>query len=251
MTRRVALGCSRAIFTMAITRVHRSPRTVAEAGQAIVCAGLAIEAEMVGRHFKKEAWGPGSADLSEFIEHAAADGCRGIVSYGVAGALSPDLRSGEIVVGSEIIASTGSIMTDDVWSAWLLSAIPTAVYGPIVGIDVPILACASRSELQRQTGALIADMESHLIARLAAANSMRFVALRVVIDAAGRNVPPTALACLSSDGETSRWQLSCSLLGRPSDTLDVIKLSADWWLARKALRDCSEVLGSSVRAIQL
>ena len=90
------------------------------------------------------------------------------------------------------------------------------------------------------------DMDSHVIARLAAVNALRFVALRVVTDTAGRNVPPTALACVSSDGETSRWRLSRLLLGRPSDTLDVIKLSADWWLARKALSHCS-----SVREIEL
>ncbi len=217
----------------------------------MVCAALAIEAEIVGRHFEREAWGPGFADLSEFIRRAAADGCRGIVSYGVAGGLGPDLRSGAIVVGSEIVVPGGRIPTDDVWSAWLLSAIPTAVYGPIAGVDLPISARATRSELRLRSGALAADMESHLIAGLALANSMRFVALRVVIDAAGRNIPPAALACVSHDGETSRWRLSRLLLGRPSDTLDVIRLSADWWLTRKALQYCSEVLGASVGAIEL
>jgi hypothetical protein len=145
----------------------------------MICAALAVEAELVARHFEQEAWGPGFDDLSGFVARAAIDGCRGIVSYGVV------------------------------------------------------------------------DMESHLIAQLAVANAMRFVALRVVIDAAGRNIPPTALACVSSDGDTSRWRLSRLLLGRPSDTLDVIKLSADWWLARKALLYCSEMLGASVRGIEL
>jgi hypothetical protein len=217
----------------------------------MVCAALAIEAELIARYFEREAWQPGFAELSEFIARAAADDCRGIVSFGVAGGLSPDLRSGDIVVGSEIVGSNGSIATDDVWSAWLLSTIPTAVYGPIAGVDFPVSACASRSELQFRSGALVVDMESHLIARLAAANAMRFVALRVVIDAAGRDVPPTALACVSMDGETSRWRLSRLLLGRPSDTLDIIRLSADWRLARKALLYCSEVLGASVHAIEL
>lgn len=217
----------------------------------MICAALAVEARLVARHFEQEAWGPGFADLSEFIARAAIDGCRGIVSYGVAGGLSPDLRSGDIVVGSEIVGTSGSVPTDDVWSAWLLSAIPTAVYGPIAGIDFPISERASRNELRLRSGALAVDMESHLIARLAVANSMRFVALRVVIDSAGRNIPPTALACISSNGETSRWRLSRLLLGRPSDTLDVVRLSADWWLARKALLCCSEALGASVRAIEL
>lgn len=217
----------------------------------MVCAALAIEAETVTRHFEREAWGPGFADLSEFIGQAAADGCRGIVSYGVSGGLVPALRSGDIVVGSEIIGPNGSIPTDDLWSAWLLSALPTAVFGPVVGVELPIAALARRSELHLRSGALAADMESHLIARLAAANSMRFVALRVIIDAAGRNIPPTALACISPDGATSRWRVSRLLLGRPWDALDMIRLSADWWLARRALLHCSEVLGASVHAIEL
>jgi adenosylhomocysteine nucleosidase len=217
----------------------------------MICAALAVEAELVARHFEREAWGPGFADLSQFIQRAAEEGCRGIVSYGLAGGLCPDLRSGDIVVGSEIVGPDGNIATDDLWSAWLLSEIPTAVYGPIVGIDSPISARASRSELRLRSGALAVDMESHLIARLAAASGMRFVALRVVIDAADRNVPPTAIACVSSDGETSRWRLSRLLLARPSDALDVLKLSVDWWVARKALLNCSEVLGGSVRAIDL
>jgi len=206
---------------------------------------------MIERQFEKETWGPGISDLSEFIGHAANDGCRGIVSYGVAGALCPDLRSGDVVVGSEVVGPDGRISTDDIWSAWLLSAIPTAVYGPIVGIDIPIAATASRGELRLRSGALAVDMESHVIARLAAANGLRFVALRVVVDGVGRNIPPTALACVSGDGEVSRWRLSRMLLGRPSDTLDVIKLWTDWLLARKALLSCSDILGASVHAIEL
>lgn len=236
---------------MPITRLHRGPRTAAQAGRAIICAALALEAEIVERQFQRETWGPDVAGVSEFISHAADDGCRGIVSYGLAGGLCPDLRSGDIVIGSKVVGPNGSIPTDDIWSAWLLSAIPTAVYGPIVGIDAPVSASASRGELRLRSGALAVDMESHVIACMAAANAMRFVAIRVVIDAAGRNVPPTALACVSSDGEISRWRLSRLLLGRPGDTADLIKLSTDWWLARRALLQCSDVLGDSVRAIEL
>jgi len=217
----------------------------------MVCAALAIEAEIVARQFGREAWGPGFADVAEFIARAATDGCRGIVSFGIAGGLCPNLRSGDVIVASEIVGPSGTIGTDDVWSAWLLTAIPAAVYGPIVGSDSPIATRALRSELRLRSAALAVDMESHVISRLAAANAMRFVALRVVIDAAGRNIPPAAIGCVSSDGTISRWRLGRLLLGHPSDTLDVIRLSADWWLARKALRYCSEVLGASVGAIEL
>jgi hypothetical protein len=94
-------------------------------------------------------------------------------------------------------------------------------------------------------------MESHVIAGLAAIHGLRFVALRVVIDTAACNVPQVALACVSSAGETTRWRLSRLLLGRPSDTLDVLRLCVDWRPARKALLDCSDALLASVRAVEL
>jgi len=236
---------------MPVTRLLRGPRTTVQTSWAVICAALALEAEIVERQFEREAWESGAADLSDFIGRAARDGCRGIVSFGLAGGLSPSLRSGDIVVGSEIIGQRESNPTDDLWSAWLLSAIPTAVYGPVAGVDQPILADISRRELWRRSGALVADMESHIVARLATAHALRFVALRVVVDAAGCNVPQVALACASSCGETSGWRLSRLLLGRPSDTLDVIRLCADWRPARKALLLCSNVLLASVHAVEL
>lgn len=236
---------------MPVTNLLRGPRATAQTSWAMICAGLALEAEIVARLFEREAWESSAAGLSEFIGRAASDGCRGIVSFGVAGGLHPNLRSGDIVIGSEIIEQDGCIQTDDLWSAWLLSAIPTAVYGPIAGVDQPISAVASRGELGLRSGALVVDMESHLVARLAAAHALRFVAVRVVVDAAGCNVPQVALACVSSSGETSRWRLGRLLLGRPSDAIDVIKLYADWRPARKALLQCSDVLFASVHAVEL
>jgi hypothetical protein len=234
---------------MPITRLLRGPKSAAEDGRAIVCAALALEAKIIEKQFAREVWGPDSADLSEF--RAACDGCRGIVSYGVAGALCPDLRSGDIVVGSEIVGQNGKIPTDDVWSAWLLSSLPTGIYGPIAGVDMPVAAGPSRDELRLRSGALVADMESHVIAELAAAHGLRFVAVRIVIDTVDRNIPPTAFACVSSNSEASLWRVGRLLLGRPTDTLDMIKLWADWCLARRALLECCEVLGSSVHAIKL
>lgn len=236
---------------MPITRLLRGPIAAAESGQAIVCAALALEAEIITRQFGKEICGSDIADLSGLVGCAAGEGCRGIVSFGLSGALSPDLRSGDIVVASKIVGQDANVPTDDVWSAWLLSAIPTARYGPTIGLDVAMAESAARCELGIRFGALAVDMESHVIARLAAAHALRFVALRVVIDGLGRNIPETALACISSGGETSRWQLGRLLLERPSDTFDMIRLWADWLPARRALLDCSEALSASVRAVGL
>ncbi len=206
---------------------------------------------MVEHQFDKKINGLETADLSNLIGRAVAEGCRGIVSYGLAGGLCSDLRAGDIVVGSEIVGHDGRIPTDDLWSAWLLSAIPRAVYGPIAGVDMPVAASAARYELRLRSRALVVDMESHVIARLAAAHALRFIALRVVIDGAGRNIPAAALACVSDAGEICGWRLARLLAGHPSDALDVIRLGTDWWPARKALLNCAEALGASVREVGL
>lgn len=236
---------------MSTIRLFQAARTAAPAGQAVICAALALEAETVERQFERQINALDAADLTNLIRRAAAEGCRGIVSYGFAGGLCSDLRAGDIVVGSEIVGRDGRIPTDDFWSAWLLSAIPTAVYGPIAGVDVPVAASAARYELRLRSRALAVDMESHLIARLAAAHALRFIALRVVIDGAGRNVPAAALACVSDAGEIRGWRLARLLLARPSDAIDVIRLGADWLPARKALLSCAEALGASVREVGL
>ena len=236
---------------MTITTLFQAARTAAQTGQAIICAALALEADIAERQFERQINGLDTADLSNIIGRAVAEGCRGIVSYGLAGALCSDLRAGDIVVGSEIVGSDGRIPTDDFWSAWLLSAIPRAVYGPIAGVDIPIGASAARYELRLRSRALAVDMESHVIARLAAAHALRFIALRVVIDGAGRNIPAAALGCLSDAGEVCGWRLARLLLGRPSDAINVIRLGADWWPARKGLLSCAEALGASVREVGL
>lgn len=231
---------------MAVTRLLRGPGLLAHSDRVIVCVGLAIEAEIAVRQFSAVVEGPAQDELSEVIGRAADAGCRGIVSFGLAGGLSDQLDPGAIVVASEVVEGKVSFRTDDAWSAWLLSAIPAARYAPLVGVDSAVTVRAARRELETRSGAVAVDMESHTIGRIAAIHRLRFVAVRVVIDAVDRRVPRAALACLSSDGETNLSQLVRLLLARPADTLDFVRLWTDWIPARKALVSCCEVLGTSI-----
>ncbi|MBU6462569.1 MAG: hypothetical protein KGL35_06310 [Bradyrhizobium sp.] len=222
----------------------------AESRQAIVCVGLALEAKIAARQFRRER---GALNLTDFSGEgcAAVSDCRAIVSFGLAGGLSPELRAGDIVIASCVVGRNGSFATDDVWSERLLTAIPTAFYAPILGVESPLGVSAERRELGVRAGALAVDMESHIVGQVASRNLMRFVAVRVVIDTVERDIPQAAVACLSNNGETRMSRLGCLLLERPTDTLDVLRLCANWLLAREALVNCCEVLSASVRQIGL
>jgi hypothetical protein len=156
------------------------------------------------------------------------------------------LRPGDVVIASNVLGRNGNFSTDDGWTAWLLGAIPQALYAPIAGVDSAIAAKAQRRELGRRSGALAVDMESHIIGEFAAKHTMRFVAIRVVIDTVDRRIPQAALACVSSNGETRMAALGRLLVERPADTLDVLRLWADWLSARRALINCCEILSASV-----
>jgi hypothetical protein len=62
---------------------------------------------------------------------------------------------------------------------------------------------------------MAADMESHLVARLADSHGLSFAAVRVVIDPADRAVPPAALLAMAPDGGTNMSSKIWGILGRP------------------------------------
>lgn len=230
---------------MAVTRLLRGPGSVARSDQAIICVGLELEANIASRRFQI-----GSSGLADEVtgigDRTDIADCRGLVSFGVAGALSSELRSGDVIIASQIVTKNRILPTDDVWSAWLLSAIPNSIYAPLAGLDAAVLAGAARADLGAFSGAVAIDTESHTVAGYAARHGMRFVSLRIVIDGTHRNVPPVAVACIANDGATEIRQLGRLLLARPADVLDVLLLWMDWLSARKSLITCCEALGRSV-----
>jgi adenosylhomocysteine nucleosidase len=235
---------------MAVTKLLRGPGAVAKAGQAIICVGLELEANIASRRF--QIGFSGLADeLTGLGDRAVGADCKGLVSFGVAGGLSNELRSGDVIVASQIVTNNRIFTTDDLWSAWLLSAIPNSIYAPLAGLDAAVLAGAARAELGACSGAVAIDTESHTVAGYAARHGMPFVSLRIIIDGTHRNVPPAALACISNDGATEMRQLGRLLLARPADILDVMLLWVDWLSARKSLIACCEALDRSVGELEL
>jgi adenosylhomocysteine nucleosidase len=81
------------------------------------------------------------------------------MSFGIAGGLSPDLRTGTCVVGSTIISETAQLMTDSDWSRSLLQVLPGAVHGAIVGVSSRIVAHPdAKRALRARTGAWLLIM---------------------------------------------------------------------------------------------
>jgi len=204
-------------------------RIAAGAGVSVICSGN-------GRNLVEA--------LSQTIG-AACDGpqgCCGIVSFGVAGGLAPDLRPGTCVVGSAVLSDALSIPTDGDWSQKLLQALPQAVHGPILGVAAPVARPEAKRALYATTGAIAVDMESHVVARTSAEYGLPMVAVRVITDPALRALPQSAIAAIRANGTTDIPALIRSVLKRPSELPALMRTALDAWAARAMLLRGRQVL---------
>jgi len=216
--------------------------------ELIAVVGLGFEARIAA--------GPGirviarrnGEDLAVSLSRAFRDGGRGVVSFGVAGGLSPDLEPGTCVIGSAIVSDSGplsSISTDDEWSQNLLQAMPGAVRGTLYGSSGPISHPRIKAALHKKTGALAVDMESHIVGSLAAAHGLPMAAIRVVTDPAARALPPSVVTALRPNGNVDYAALIWSLIKRPCDLPALARLALDAQAARATLVRSRKLLRSS------
>jgi adenosylhomocysteine nucleosidase len=229
------------------------PEEAAQAVQFSQVANTAVVA-VVGLAFEaKIAAAPGVLAIcrgpmthtAELLQAAVRGGCGSIISFGVAGGLAPDLLPGDCIVASAVMDHATSRPTDPMWSGSLLEAIPNVRCGPIIGVNQVVVDPQRKKELHARTGAVAVDMESHLVARLAALNGLSFAAVRVIVDPAHRLVPSTAVLAMASDGATDFSAMFYELWEQPSQIVSLLRLAADIYAARAALLRLRRVVGPS------
>ncbi|HEX4043744.1 MAG TPA: hypothetical protein VHY10_18760 [Xanthobacteraceae bacterium] len=213
----------------------------------IALVGLAFEARIAAGPGVLVVCRGGERCAAELLPIAVRGGCRSIISFGVAGGLSPDLEPGDCIVASTIIDYPALRPTDPLWSDKLLQMIPDARHGPIMGANAVVADPADKRRLHAMTGAMAVDMESHLVARLAASHGLSFAAVRVVIDPADRAVPPAALLAMAADGGTDMSSMVWEILARPSQLAALLRIAADAYAARAALVRLRRALGPDFR----
>jgi hopanoid-associated phosphorylase len=209
----------------------------------IAFVGMAFEAKIAA--------GPGvlvicrnaRRELATLTESAARQGYRGIISFGVAGGLASNLRAGDWVVASAVLEGQTVRETDAAWSSRLLEMIGDASYAPIVGVEEPVGEPAKKRELHRTTGAAAVDMESHVVARLAAQHGLAFAAVRVVVDPADRALPPAALLGMRPDGRADIKAVLRDLMSRPSQLSPLARIAVDAFAARAEMLRVRRLLG--------
>ncbi|MCA9024728.1 MAG: 5'-methylthioadenosine nucleosidase [Planctomycetaceae bacterium] len=156
-----------------------------------------------------------------------------VLSVGFSGALSPDLKIGDIVMANSIINTTGEELKVDV----KMAADPERGWhvGRIVTAGELVRTVAAKQDLAQSTNSLAVDMESLAVARLCAQTKTRFLAVRVISDDLSEDLPPEVISVFGGTGSLRAGAIAGALWKRPGSAKDMWRLREQAVTASKRL----------------
>ncbi len=171
-----------------------------------------------------------------------AKSIRGVISFGVAGGLDPNLESGDIVIATDIVAGSDRWLAELEFSRQLLAGSALAgrrvTHGSLVGVEKVIAGRAEKVQLRDSTGAAAVDMESHIAAAYAAEACLPFAAVRVISDPATRALPELATNAIKPNGDIDLRKVLRGLARNPTLLRSLVSTGRDFNRALRSLRGC-------------
>jgi adenosylhomocysteine nucleosidase len=215
----------------------------------ILCTtGLEAEAKIARRAgFAAVVGGGDHRRTVEVVEEAGLQ-AECLVSFGIAGALKPGLKPGDIVLSTEVIDEDRRWVTSESLRARIPELVQQigAIEGPVLGAQMILASKADKRRAWHETGAIAVDLESVVVARAGAALGIPFLVLRAIADPATRALPPAALLPLSLEGRPQIGQVLASVMRRPQQLPSLFGVARE---ARQALAALVEPAHALRRAL--
>jgi adenosylhomocysteine nucleosidase len=203
----------------------------------IAVTGMTKEAEIVGTGGVIAVVGGGNTKALAARLEALHGDISGIISIGLAGALSPLLKVGDVVIADRIVSGDEIWRCDNRWRVALGARLASAHHGSLAASDIILESPTTKAALfEASGGALAVDMESQVAARFALKRQLPLTALRVISDDAGHVLPPAALVAMMPDGGIALGRVLRSLARHP------LQIGALIRTARSANRAFAELL---------
>jgi len=207
----------------------------------LVVTGLAMEARIAaGPGVEVVCSGCDPKRLRLLLGDLAPTRYRGVISFGVSGALDPALQPGDTVVATEIKSDSDAWPVASAFAQAVTGRLrgngSAATWATLAGVNAPVIEAPGKAALRDRTGAAAVDMESHVAASFGAAEGLPVCALRVISDPADRNLPPLAMHALKANGRVDLPAIFGSLAGNPKQIPLLIQAGRDARIAFAALR---------------
>jgi adenosylhomocysteine nucleosidase len=215
----------------------------------ILCTtGLAAEAKIARRAGLAAVVGGGDHRRTLQVVEEAGPRAECLVSFGIAGALKPGLKPGDIVLSTEVIDEDRSWVTGESLRARIPELVRQigAIEGAVLGAQMILANETDKRRAWEETGAIAVDLESVIVARAAAALGIPFLVLRAIADPATRALPPAAMVPLSAEGKPQVGQVLASVMRRPQQLPSLFGVARE---ARQALAALVEPAHALRRAL--
>lgn len=210
--------------------------------QLAAITGLEAEARIArAAGLKAAASGGREARTRATAESFLRNGADALISFGIAGALAPQLATGTLLLPRLVIDESGErYSVDDELRALVAAKLGRAgihvADGDLLGASQAAASLQRKAALFRLTSAVAVDLESHLVARAATQAGKPFLVLRAIADPASRALPQAAVDGLDEKGEPAIGRVLLSVLCRPNQIPSLIRLAGDTRRALFALR---------------
>lgn len=215
----------------------------------IVC-GLRVEADCLPRNWPAieiAISGASAARAEDLAENLVWKGAHALFSFGLSGALLAGLAPGDLLISSGVVDSDGSYRPAD--AVLLKTALASARKAGVdvrpaslVGSDRLIETPQAKAKLGRRTATDAVDMESHAVARVAAAHDRPFLAIRAIADTADSIMPESARDAVDASGEPRPLAVLAGLVRKPADFGPLMTLASDARKGQAALRTAARLV---------
>jgi nucleoside phosphorylase len=205
----------------------------------------AFEGTLGGRRVRLACTGSGPRRAARELDRLLADGPASVViGTGIAGALTPGLALGEVVVARRVRDGEGEAPAPD--EGWRARALRLGARPAVaVSVDRVVTRPAERLDLAREVPAGSAgsvDMESAAWSRAAGRRRVPCLILRAISDRSCEELPDYLAECLDAEGGISRRRVAARALARPGSMSSLLRLG-------RQSREAAERLASFVERL--
>jgi len=182
--------------------------------------------------------GPGRDRAFQTAQRAIADGATGLISFGLAGGLSPQAVTGAVVLPAMLASDAGEWHADKAWRNRLAAVLARnfeLIDGPLFSAERVLATPNGKAALAARSGAAAVDMESAAVAQAAAEAGIPFIALRVIADGPDDELPAEVESLVTPDGQTC-YRALFSFLASPRRLRLLISLAGKSRVARNKLK---------------
>jgi hopanoid-associated phosphorylase len=196
-----------------------------------VVTGLRAEARCLRGLDVRVACSGGSAERAKSeAQRLVAEGIVGLVSFGLAGGLSPELRPGDLLLPEGVrSAGLASWSVDPPWRERVHARLTAGGLEPrsgaLVGSERVVATASDKRAMFEATGARAVDMESHEVAAVATAAGLPFLVIRALADPYDQVIPQVAREALRPDGRVRIRATLGGLIRQPGEVMALLRLA--------------------------